>query len=160
FATMTGIPKMQHHERSVISPRQANRMPAREPHRSLPEHEHPFGPGYGGVTGVWRRPSPTYRLGYAALAARAAPRSLLASSRDRAAPDDTVMNPIRVALRYPWSVVVGVIALAFGAWFAARHMSRDIFPDLGVPIIYVAQPYGGMDPAQMEGFLVNYYEYH
>jgi multidrug efflux pump subunit AcrB len=24
----------------------------------------------------------------------------------------------------------------------------------------VAQPYGGMDPAQMEGFIVNYYEYH
>jgi multidrug efflux pump subunit AcrB len=39
-------------------------------------------------------------------------------------------------------------------------MPRDIFPDLGVPIIYVAQPYGGMDPAQMEGFIVNYYEFH
>src|SRR5690606_17269051 len=25
---------------------------------------------------------------------------------------------------------------------------------------YVAQPYGGMDPAQMEGFLTYYYEYH
>jgi len=40
------------------------------------------------------------------------------------------------------------------------RMSRDIFPDLGVPVLYVAQPYGGMDPAQMEGFIVNYYEYH
>src|SRR4051812_7277328 len=39
-------------------------------------------------------------------------------------------------------------------------MSRHIFPDLGVPVIYIAQPYGGMDPAQMEGFIVNYYEYH
>src|SRR5688572_31357318 len=39
-------------------------------------------------------------------------------------------------------------------------MPRDIFPDLGVPILYVAQPYGGMDPAQMEGLLTNYYEYH
>jgi len=29
-----------------------------------------------------------------------------------------------------------------------------------VPLIYVAQPHGGMDPAQMEGFLVNYHEYH
>lgn len=27
-------------------------------------------------------------------------------------------------------------------------------------MIYVCQPYGGMDPAQMEGFLTNYYEYH
>ena len=35
-----------------------------------------------------------------------------------------------------------------------------MFPNLGVPVLYVAQPYGGMDPAQMEGFLVNYYEYH
>src|SRR6058998_4419482 len=39
-------------------------------------------------------------------------------------------------------------------------MPRDIFPDLGVPVLYVAQPYGGMSPTQMEGFLVNYYEYH
>jgi multidrug efflux pump subunit AcrB len=39
-------------------------------------------------------------------------------------------------------------------------MPRDIFPDLGVPTLYVAQPYGGMDPAQMEGYLTYYYEYH
>ena len=39
-------------------------------------------------------------------------------------------------------------------------MSIDIFPNLNLPVIYVAQPYGGMDPAQMEGLLTNYYEYH
>src|SRR5438093_4581170 len=39
-------------------------------------------------------------------------------------------------------------------------MARDIFPPLGIPTIYVAQPYGGMDPAQMEGYLTYYYEYH
>jgi len=33
-------------------------------------------------------------------------------------------------------------------------------PELNLPVIYVAQPYGGMDPAQMEGLLTNYYEYH
>jgi len=37
----------------------------------------------------------------------------------------------------------------------ARSRSRDIFPDLGVPVLYVAQPYGGLDPAQMEGFITN-----
>jgi hypothetical protein len=26
----------------------------------------------------------------------------------------------------------------------------DIFPALNLPVIYVAQPYGGMDPQQME----------
>ena len=39
-------------------------------------------------------------------------------------------------------------------------MPRDIFPPLGMPTIYVAQPYGGMDPAQMEGYLTYFYEYH
>src|SRR5438445_7149544 len=39
-------------------------------------------------------------------------------------------------------------------------MHRDIFPTLGIPTIYVSQPFGGIDPAQMEGFLTYYYEYH
>ena len=39
-------------------------------------------------------------------------------------------------------------------------MARDIFPPLGIPTIYVAQPFGGMDPAQVEGYLTYYYEYH
>jgi len=47
-----------------------------------------------------------------------------------------------------------------GGFLALDRMSRDIFPDLGVPVLYVAQPYGGLDPAQMEGFITNYYEYH
>ena len=45
------------------------------------------------------------------------------------------------------------------AWPCTR-MPVDIFPNLNLPVIYVAQPYGGMDPAQMEGLLTNYYEYH
>src|SRR5438067_825495 len=53
-----------------------------------------------------------------------------------------------------------VVAVALLGFLAIDRMSRDIFPDLGVPVLYVAQPYGGMDPAQMEGFIVNYYEYH
>jgi multidrug efflux pump subunit AcrB len=39
-------------------------------------------------------------------------------------------------------------------------MARDVFPPLGIPTIYVAQPYGGMDALQMEGYLTYYYEYH
>jgi multidrug efflux pump subunit AcrB len=39
-------------------------------------------------------------------------------------------------------------------------MRADILPDLGTPVLYVAQAYGGMDPAQMEGYLTNYYEFH
>ena len=70
------------------------------------------------------------------------------------------MNLVRLALRRPLTIVVGVIAVALGAWISLQRMTRDVFPPLGIPTIYVAQPYGGMDPAQMEGFLTYYYEYH
>src|ERR1700740_1971028 len=70
------------------------------------------------------------------------------------------MNPVAFALRRPITVLVLVVATILVGILAAYRMSRDIFPDLGVPVLYVAQPYGGMDPAQMEGFIVNYYEYH
>ena len=70
------------------------------------------------------------------------------------------MNLVNLALRRPISVMVAIVAIIMGATMAIKQMSRDIFPDLGIPVIYVAQPYGGMDPQQMEGFLVNYYEYH
>src|SRR6184192_2959068 len=70
------------------------------------------------------------------------------------------MNLLTPAMRRPLTVVVAVIAVVLGALFALRQMPRDIFPTLGIPTIYVAQPYGGMDPAQMEGYLTYYYEYH
>jgi multidrug efflux pump subunit AcrB len=81
------------------------------------------------------------------------------------------------ALRHPLTVLVGLVALMLGFALAvgkpvSEHlgwsypaglpegMDVDIFPALDLPVIYVAQPYGGMDPAQMEGYLTNYYEYH
>jgi multidrug efflux pump subunit AcrB len=67
---------------------------------------------------------------------------------------------IRAALRRPITAVVAVIAVALTAVFAVTRMRADIFPDLDLPVIFVAQPYGGMSPAQMEGFITYYYEYH
>ncbi|HZQ94161.1 MAG TPA: efflux RND transporter permease subunit [Candidatus Sulfotelmatobacter sp.] len=67
---------------------------------------------------------------------------------------------IRAALRRPFTVVVAVIAVALLSVLALMRMPVDIFPNLNLPVIYVAQPYGGMSPAQMEGYLVYYYEYH
>jgi len=67
---------------------------------------------------------------------------------------------IRTALRRPITVLVLVFAVALGSILAVLRMRTDIFPDLNLPVIYVAQPYGGMSPAQMEGYLVFYYEYH
>jgi multidrug efflux pump subunit AcrB len=87
------------------------------------------------------------------------------------------MKLIILALRHPISVliVIAAIAMAFAAAVGKpvveqlgvqypkalpRGMEVDVFPALNLPVIYVCQPYGGMDPRQMEGFLTNYYEYH
>jgi len=64
------------------------------------------------------------------------------------------------ALSRPITVIVAVLGLAVAAGLAVRRMPVDIFPTVGDPAVYVAQPYGGMDPAQMDGFLTYYYEYH
>ncbi len=61
------------------------------------------------------------------------------------------MNLIRSSLRRPFTVIVAVVALCLGGWMAIQRMARDVFPALGIPTIYVAHPYGGMDPAQREG---------
>src|SRR6266404_4107055 len=70
------------------------------------------------------------------------------------------MNLVSFALRRPITILVLVIAVMMTGFLAIERMPRDVFPNLGVPVLYVAQPYGGLDPAQMEGFIVNYFEYH
>jgi multidrug efflux pump subunit AcrB len=70
------------------------------------------------------------------------------------------MSLARFSLRHPWTVLVAVTAVVLGAWLGLQRMTRDIFPPLGIPTIYVAQPFGGMDPLQMEGYLTYRYEYH
>lgn len=70
------------------------------------------------------------------------------------------MKLVLLAMRRPVTIVVAVIALALCSLLALQRMPVDIFPDLGAPTIYVAQPFSGMDPSQMEGFMTYYYEYH
>ena len=70
------------------------------------------------------------------------------------------MNVILFALRRPITVMVALVAVAATFVLAVWRMDVDVFPNLNLPVIYVCQPYGGMDPSQMEGFLANYYEYH
>jgi hypothetical protein len=80
------------------------------------------------------------------------------------------MNLTAFALRRPLTVMVAIIAVALASFLAVggsiceqlglpypdglpKGMEVDIFPSLNLPVIYVCQPYGGMDPAQMEGYL-------
>jgi len=67
---------------------------------------------------------------------------------------------IRTALRRPITVLMLVLGAGATSLLALQRMRADILPNLGTPVLYVAQAYGGMDPAQMEGYLVNYYEFH
>ncbi len=70
------------------------------------------------------------------------------------------MRLVLASMRRPATIFVAVLAIALCSALALRRMPVDIFPKLGAPQVYVAQPYGGMDAAQMEGFLTYYYEYH
>ena len=67
---------------------------------------------------------------------------------------------IRAALGRPITVLMIVLGVGLTSALALQRMRADILPELGTPVLYVAQAYGGMDPAQMEGYLVNYYEFH
>ena len=70
------------------------------------------------------------------------------------------MNPINFALRRPVTICVMVLGVILAGLLSLSRIKIDIFPSLNLPVLYVCQPYGGMDPAQMEGLLANYYEYH
>ncbi len=67
---------------------------------------------------------------------------------------------VMTAMRRPVTILVAVASIALCAILALGRMPADIFPKLGAPAIFVAQPYSGMDPSQMEGYLTYYYEYH
>lgn len=70
------------------------------------------------------------------------------------------MSFVLFALRKPRVIFSILIFILLSAFMAFRKMPIDIFPKFNLPVIYVAQPYGGLDPAQMEGFVTSYYEYH
>src|SRR5947207_13170323 len=70
------------------------------------------------------------------------------------------MNLVSAAMRRRVTIIVGIVAVVLCAVVALRQMPRDILPTLGIPVIYVAQPFGGLDAVQMEGYLTYYYEYH
>ena len=68
------------------------------------------------------------------------------------------MNLISSALRKPIAVIVLVSGLVLFGISAVTRINIDIFPNLNIPTIYVSQPYGGMSPQQMEGFIATNYQ--
>lgn len=62
------------------------------------------------------------------------------------------------ALSKPITVIVAIIGLTIFSILALFKIPIDIFPKLNLPTIYIAQPYGGMTPAQLEGFISTRYQ--
>ena len=58
------------------------------------------------------------------------------------------------------TIIACVAALAPGSVLAFQRMAIDIFPKLDLPVIYIAQPYNGMMPEQMESQIVSPIEGH
>ncbi|GAB3011825.1 efflux RND transporter permease subunit [Spirosoma pulveris] len=65
---------------------------------------------------------------------------------------------IKSALAKPITVIVAMAGVILFAVLALLQIPVDIFPRLNLPTIYIAQPYGGMTPAQMEGFIATRYQ--
>ncbi|MEZ0484930.1 efflux RND transporter permease subunit [Fibrella aquatica] len=62
------------------------------------------------------------------------------------------MSLLSTSLKRPISVLVIVAGIVVFSILSATKIPIDIFPRLNSPVIYVIEPYGGMSPAQMEGF--------
>jgi len=67
------------------------------------------------------------------------------------------MGLIRFALRKPITILVVVAALFFFGIKAATAIKIDIFPKLDLPVIYIAHPFGGYTPDQMEAYYAKTY---
>ncbi|EDM38859.1 putative transport related membrane protein [Pedobacter sp. BAL39] len=67
------------------------------------------------------------------------------------------MNLIRFALRKPISILVLVAGLFFFGLGAIKSIKVDILPKMNLPVIYLAHPFGGYTPNQMESYFAKNY---
>src|SRR5438105_10414549 len=65
---------------------------------------------------------------------------------------------VRLALKRPYTFIVGALLIVlFGALSIAR-MPTDIFPEIDIPIVAVIWQYNGMPPEEMERRIVTGFE--
>src|SRR6266576_2430597 len=67
------------------------------------------------------------------------------------------MRLVLAALTRPLAVIVALIAILAGFIMSLGRMRTDIFPQVGNPVIYVAQPYGGMTPGISNRFITRFH---
>jgi multidrug efflux pump subunit AcrB len=67
------------------------------------------------------------------------------------------MNLIKAALRKPISILVLVAGLLFFGISSLSDIKIDILPKMNLPVIYIAHPFGGYTPNQMESYFAKQY---
>lgn len=68
------------------------------------------------------------------------------------------MSLIKFALRKPIAVIVIVLTIGFFSINTIKKINVDIFPEVELPAMYIAMPYGGLSPAYMDGFMANEFQ--
>jgi multidrug efflux pump subunit AcrB len=65
---------------------------------------------------------------------------------------------VRIALKRPYTFIVGAILIAIFGTLAALRTPTDIFPNTKIPVVSVVWTYTGLQPNDMSGRIVYYYE--
>lgn len=66
---------------------------------------------------------------------------------------------VQLALRRPYTFVVGAIAILLLGVFAAVRMPKDIFPEIDIPIVTTIWTYGGLSAQDMERQITTFAEF-
>ncbi|MCA7999133.1 efflux RND transporter permease subunit [Burkholderia metallica] len=69
-----------------------------------------------------------------------------------------MLKLVRLALARPYTFIVLALLILIAGPLAALRTPTDIFPDIRIPVISVVWNYAGLQPADMAGRIVTYYE--
>jgi multidrug efflux pump subunit AcrB len=69
-----------------------------------------------------------------------------------------VVGIVRVALEWPYTFVVAAILALLVGTMAGIRTPKDIFPNIGIPVISVVWSYSGLPPDDMSGRIVYIFE--
>ena len=57
---------------------------------------------------------------------------------------------VRIALRRPYTMAIAGLLIMLGGFLAVNRMVVDIFPNIDIPVVYVAWNYPGLSAEDME----------
>ena len=61
-----------------------------------------------------------------------------------------MINLVRVALRRPYTMAVAALLIMLMGAISVSRMIVDIFPNIDIPVVYVAWSYNGLNAEDME----------